>query len=309
MTKHRLWWLAALALPAGLAASQTNNPAGAQAAPWLLISNNSRQAAMGDVWVATADDADGLGEAPAALARAQGQELDAGQNEWLQGVGVSHLAYAAGLVQGGALGLGVNYVNVGSVDRYTVSGGALVADGSANPSAYDLDLGWGQDVGMGLGLGVDVKSVTEDLDGADASAVAFDASAQWDSAMGLKAGVAAQNVGSQLGGADLPDRVVAGLAYAFGAEANAPDPYALAVDVDMPSNGDVSVGVGGEAWLNQVLALRLGYHSNDAGTNDLAVSGITAGLGVKASWLEIDYAYRAQGDLGMANQFSVKTKF
>jgi hypothetical protein len=306
MTKPSLCWLAALALPGGLLASQTNNPSAAQAAPWLLISDNSRQAAMGDVFVATANDADALGEAPAALAQVPGQQLDAGQNLWLQGVGISHLAYAANLVGGGALGLGINYVNVGSVDSYLVSNGTLVANGTLNPSAYDLDLGWGQSIGLGLDLGVDVKSVSEDLGGAGASAVAVDASAQWDSGLGLKLGLAAQNVGSQLGGADLPDTVVAGLAYGFGGSAS---PYLLALDVDMPSEGDVSVGLGAEAWINPVLALRLGYHSNDTATNDMAVSGLTAGMGLKASWMEIDYAYRAEGDLGDANQFSVKTNF
>ena len=137
--------------------------------------------------------------------------------------------------------------------------------------------------------------------------MAGDLGAQWDSAMGFKVGVSAQNLGGQLAGADLPMAVAAGAAYAFGGTGG--KDYTLALDADMPSHGDVTVGVGGEAWINPALALRVGYHSNDVATNDLAVSGLTAGLGIKAGWLNVDYAYRALGDLGQAHQFSLLTEF
>jgi hypothetical protein len=305
MKNASLLCCAVLAWPLGLAATQTNDAAGSQAAPWLTLSNNSRQSAMGDVVAAVADDVNGVGEAPAALAQVQGQQVAAGENLWLQNVNLAHFAYGASLFDGGAFGVAVNYQDFGTIDLYSVNGGALVSNGTTHPEAYDVDLGWGQKLGWGLSAGVDAKTISQNLDGDASNTVGFDASAAWDSGVGLKLGVAGQNFGPQLAGSDLPTNFAIGAAYGFGL----PNPYTIAVDVDAPTQGDVTVAVGAETWIQSLLALRVGYHSNNVGTTDLSVSGLTAGLGLKVAWLNVDYAYRADGDLGMANEFSVKADF
>jgi len=301
MKNATLLCCALLALPMALAADAS----GSQAAPWLLISNNGRQSALGDVVAATAGDANALGEAPSGLAEVQGQQLAAGENFWLQGANLTHLAWADSLVTGGALGVAVNYQDFGSIDLYNESNGALVSNGSTRPDAWDIDLGWGQKFG-GLCVGADAKVLNQSLDGDNASGVGFDVSGSWDFGMGLRLGVAGQNLGPQFDGSDLPTVFAGGLAYGFGPDAAS---TTLAVDVDAPALGTATVGVGVEEWVKSVLALRLGYRSNNVGTSDLGVSGLTAGVGLKASWLRLDYAWRAEGDLGMANQISVLTSF
>jgi hypothetical protein len=301
-------WLAPLLLPGALAATQTDYSAGSQAAPWLGLPMNARAAAMADVQAAIPQEADSLGKNPAGLAQLQNQELSASQNLWVQGSSVSHFAYGMSAMPNAALAVGINYENFGSIDKYTVSSAGLESAGSTNPSAYDLDLGWGQDIVAGLAAGLDLKYVNQNLDSAVSSTEAVDLGLQWMSPFDVKFGGAAQNLGGQLGGANLPANFVLGAATDFGT-AGTDQSFLLGLDANIPSQGLVSVGLGAEYWMKSTLALRLGYASNNVATNDLAVSGLSAGLGLKSTWMQVDYAFSALGDLGTGNQFSLLTRF
>ncbi|MCK4418849.1 hypothetical protein KAV79_03495, partial [Candidatus Aerophobetes bacterium] len=78
----------------------------------------------------------------------------------------------------------------------------------------------------------------------------------------------------------------------------------LAIDIAKPQDNQVYYCLGAEWSLRNVLALRVGYKTNQ----DIG-NGITAGIGLKMGKTSIDYAYVPYGDLGNTHRISLGIKF
>ncbi len=110
-------------------------------------------------------------------------------------------------------------------------------------------------------------------------------------------GVVAQNVGGRLGSDPLP------LTFKIGA-ASKLKTLTLAMDVVKPQDNEIYYCLGAEWWLRNVLALRIGYKTNQ----DIG-EGITAGIGYRFERIWLDYAYVPYGDLGDTHRISLGMKF
>jgi hypothetical protein len=295
-----------LALAVPLSADQTNFAAGSQAAPWLKLSNNARSAAMGDAGVAVADDVNASGENPAGLSQLGGQELSFMHHAYILDSSVEHLAYGLSAMPGLGLAASIDYMNFGSVDKYSIdASNNLTADGSFNPSGYHLDLGAGYAFGS-LSAGLNAKMISEALDGStSSSAFAADLGVLWKDASGLSLGATLEDLGSQLDGANLPSGLRAGGAYKMGLGAGSAVTVALDADVPSADSSASTVGGGIEYAAKDLYALRAGY---EVVGNDGA-GGLTLGAGLSYKILQLDYAYSAVGVLGNSNQLSALLKF
>jgi len=110
-------------------------------------------------------------------------------------------------------------------------------------------------------------------------------------------GVVAQNIGSKLGSDPLPLTFKVGAASKLRA-------LTLAVDLTKPQDNEIYYCLGAEWWLRNVLALRVGYKTNQ----DIG-QGLTAGIGYKFGRICLDYAYVPYGDLGDTHRISLGMKF
>ncbi len=298
-----------LAAPA-LVFAQSNTGLANVSAPWLQMPDNPRSAAMAGAAVAMAGDVNGIQSNPAGLSGLKGQQASFMHNAWFQGIADEHVAYGAGLPGTGAgLGASFDYVNFGSVDRYVLnSSGGISPAGSFDPSAYHLDLAYAQDFGQ-LAAGLSVKMLGQNLDTDRSNGFGADLGGQWRTSLdGLSFGAALQNLGSQLDGSNLPLNWSLGTAWAT--PAGPGNRLTLAAEADLPAAdlGSSSFGLGGEFWLHDLLAARLGYKFADTGTLT-GLTGLTAGLGLKAGFAEVDYALVTEGDLGDSSLFSLLVSF
>src|SRR5882724_3190938 len=175
MRMKTAFFLLVNALAALAAAAQQDFGAGAQAAPWLTLTNNARSSAQGGAGVALADDVNAASVNPAGLSQLKGQELGLMHHSYVLDVAIEHLAY--GLKAGQDLGIAASfdYLNFGSIPKYSIDpiSNQLVSNGTLNPSAYHGDLGAGYAMGA-FSVGANLKMVSETLVSSSSSAFAAD---------------------------------------------------------------------------------------------------------------------------------------
>lgn len=292
-------------------AEQTNYDIGKVGAAGLKIPLGPRPAAMGEAFVALADDLNSTAWNPAGLAQMNNYQIGFMHNIYLQDTSQEYLAYAQNLFSNAGFGAYVTYFNYGKIPKYIEEASQPREAGDFTPADLTVSAGYGQQLLPGASLGVAVKFFSQNIDTENYSAFAVDIGGLVDPGVqGLQFGLAVQNLGTQIAEANLPMNAKVGAAYLLPLQVGPKDAWRLLADVNLPF-GDTkytSVNVGTEYAYNQLLALRLGYKIKDTG--DLGgVIGLTAGVGAKFSILSLDYALLPFGDLGLTHQIMIAANF
>ncbi|MCK5242550.1 PorV/PorQ family protein [bacterium] len=301
-------------------ADQTNFDIGKVGGSELKIGLGPRPVAMGEAFVAKADDANATYWNPAGLGQIQGYHASFMHNIYLEDTSLEYLAYAQNLFEGAGIGANLMILNFGSMDKVDIdSSGLPVIVSEFTPMVFSFAVGYGQFVMPFLSVGGSVKFISQNIDTESYSAVALDIGAifqlkaKGDNA--FQAGLAIQNLGSSLGEASLPMNAKAGLAYSVPFKITEKDTWNILLDINLPF-GDVnytSANIGTEYCYNDLIAVRGGYKIKDTG--DLSgMAGLTAGLGVKVPVgqsiaMHIDYALLSFGDLGLTHQIALTAVF
>ncbi|HAH05085.1 MAG TPA: hypothetical protein DCM05_00945 [Elusimicrobia bacterium] len=289
--------LTALLLGARLAHAS----AGEEPFSFLFIDAGARAAAMGGAYTALARDSNALLYNPAGLSRIEKDEATFMHNEHFAGVAQEYAAFALKNGIGGNL----NYVNLGSMPRTTISN----PGGAGDFSAWDLALsgGYGRRLSEALGAGAGLKLIREAIDDESATGVALDMGALYSvqDYPGLDLGLAVQNLGPsvrfQSESETLPVHFRTGAAYSFTAYVQ---PSALAVDFSKELSEEAAVALGAETVAAKALALRLGFNTRNA-----AGYGVSVGLGWVLRDFSLDYVFIPYGELGDAHRFSLTCRW
>lgn len=289
--------LLSLAAPAAFAAGQ--NGAAAGVSHWLgVLNSGARSTGMAGALAADTGSLDSLGSNPAGLANLRLAQASFTHNLLILDSSSDHLALGYSPMDSAGLALGLDYVNFGSVDLYSIDANGLPRpEGQAQPSAYSANLNWGQALGLGLDLGLGAKWISQTLNGQAASTVAGDAGLRWGTPIqGLGIGLSLLNFGGQLFGANLPTETRLGAAYDL-------EHFDLALDVSwVPADQSGPIAVAGaEIKPFDFLAIRGGYRQGGADS----ASGPAVGLGLSFGWGRLDYAYNMVGAFARTQQFSL----
>jgi hypothetical protein len=292
-------------------AEQTNYNIGKVGGSEFKLGLGARPVAMGEAFVALADDLNSTAWNPAGLSQVQGINAGFMHNLYLQDTSLEYLAYAQNLFAGAGIGVNVTYLNYGSLDKYDEVNGLPVSAGTFTPTVFTGSVGYGQRLLKELAVGATVKFISQTIDTEHYTAVAVDLGGLYKTAItGLQLGLAVQNLGSRLAGADLPQNLKVGGAYVLPVKFAVNDTWNTVLDVNVPFGDTTYTGVnlGTEYWYNQVVAARVGYQVKNTG--DLGgVAGLTAGAGVKLAMFQVDYALVSFGDLGLTHQLAVAVGF
>lgn len=291
------------AVLAVVAATGSQGRGNTTAANFLELGVGARTAAMGDANTAWANDAYGLHYNPAGMARNSRQEVAAFYNAYVQDLSHTYFAYLHPLAIG-TLGVSLTYMDLGSIDRTTISSaGAVVGRATAGSTAFGVT--YARPVARAVDLGVTLKILNERLDNFSASAGAVDLGVIWrPPVQGLTFGASLTNLGSSL--KFVREREPLPLTLKLGAGYLVPSGrWGLTSDLIVTRSRDFAGKIGGEFWiLPEALALRAGFNSTiEAG------SGFTIGAGFRWDDLRLDYAYVPTGDLGRQHQMSLAYAF
>jgi hypothetical protein len=286
-------------------ASFSKDDAGTAAAQFLKLGVGARPAALGEAYAAVADGAAATYWNPAGLAQVTRRDASFMHAVWFESIAYDWFAYAQPVRDWGVFGIGIQYLNYGSIDGTDASGNET---GSFSPSDTGVTVSWGRTL-SGVALGASVKYLSSRIT-ETATTVAADFGGMCRLMDGrLSLGAAVQNIGAGLKYVDdespLPLNIKIGGAYALR------ENWLAVLDVNAAADNEPVYGAGTEYRYpigeRMQAAGRLGFSTRARDTGGL--NGVSAGLGFTYRDYTIDYAFVPYGDLGDTHRISLGVKF
>ena len=260
--------------------------AGSKGLSFLKIGLGARAGALGEAYVALANDATAPLWNPAGLNHADGSDVLFVHNQWFQDIRSEFVGTALNFGKDG-FGFGFLMNTVGEIENRAPETGQLVG----TFSAYDVAFvgAYARRIRDRLSLGLTLKFLYEKMHVYSTSGFALDLglrASPWIENLSL--GAAVQNIGKMGALRDedipLPFTVKAGLAYTV--EAHPFDGHLLlTADVNKASDYGTTFHTGLEYSLNRRIALRGGHQW---GRDERSFS---AGIGLAFNMYRLDYAY------------------
>lgn len=284
---------------------------GGATANFLKLLSAPRGVAMGQAQCAIAEDVSSPLWNPAGLARIKSHEILLMHHDIVAGISGQYIGYAHPPSKTGMVtGAGLYYLSFGKMQSYDAVGirhdeiGAWSGVGTVSFAGPFLS--------KNSQAGVTIKYLYESLDRAVLKAMAGDAGIIFDAGKWLKlnpwkdlrVGFAVQNMGSNAKFRDKHAVLPSSVKIGIGAKLPVYDTHLnLAADITVPNDRNPYTGIGAEYNVEEILSIRAGWRSND----DLS-NGLSAGIGLKANFMNFDYAYVNWGDLGASHRFAITAK-
>ncbi|MGQ9853263.1 MAG: PorV/PorQ family protein [Candidatus Oleimicrobiaceae bacterium] len=312
---------------------------GTTCAQFLKIGVGARATAMGEAFVATANDVNAIYWNPAGLTQLRGNQATFMHVEWLADISYDFAALAVPLGSAGTVGLFVTSLAVPDDKVRTV----FEPEGTGELfGANDLALGvsYARSLTDRFAIGFNGKFIRQNIWSMSSSAVALDIGTFFRSKYrDLKIGVCMANFGTKArmeGRANLlyvdPDRTIEGnndqiraalevnrwdlplslkIGISFDLLRTGSNRLTLAADAVHPNDNFEYLNAGFEYALRELVFLRGGYRG--AGMDELE-GGLTVGGGVRwtfggAASVALDYAYADFGRLTGVHRYSIVVGF
>jgi hypothetical protein len=296
--------MGALTIVLALVAIDPN--AGTAGFDFLRLTPTAREAAMGGASVASAQSPMGFWFSPARLSSQEAPRVHVGYLNYVAGIHIGSLAYGQPVGTDKGVGLGLVYLNSGTMKRTDENGTEL---GTFGVSYADVNLSGAMNFGSSLAVGAALQGLYGSIDTFFSMGLAANVGATYRMPVnGLVAGLVARNIGYQLkpfqsGRDPMPLDFSVGIGYQ-------PNPsLALALDLHKPIDNRFDVRAGIEGWVGDLLVLRAGYNSNgvdlkSGGGADI-LAGVSTGLGVRYHGYQLDYCFIPMVELGVAHRISL----
>jgi len=280
--------------------------AGTAGFDFLHVAPTAREAALGSAAAGFADGAMAFWYSPAHVAGPDGARAHLGYLNYVAGIHTGSAAYAQSIGPGRGAGIGVVYLNSGSMKRTDEQGrelgtfGVSYADVNASAATQLLD---------GLTAGLGLRGLYGSIDTFFALGLGANLGVTYQLPVtGLSAGFAATNLGAQLKPfRDQRDPLPADFALGLAWQPNSA--LHLAFDLHKPLANRLNFRAGIEGWVADLLVLRAGYNSLGpdymAGTGEDILAGFATGLGLRWQGYQLDYTFVPMLKLGLAHRISL----
>jgi hypothetical protein len=310
------------AAPAQLLPSLGGQRAGTATLQFLKIGVGARSAAMGEAFIAVANDGAALFWNPAGLMEFERNEVLFSHLEWLVGVQHEFFGYVHHLGKQHAVGVSLVSLHTAEMEETT----EYQPFGSGRYFSYgDLALGltYSRRMTDKFSFGLTVKYIEETLAELKTRGALLDIGTYYYTGFGSsRFGVSVSNFGGQFtpkGSFTRRDGVTVNAfqsftpptIFRFGLATevinNEQNKLTLAAQLNHPNDNSENLNFGGEMWWRQMVALRAGYKLN------IDEQSYTLGGGLNLRYrpfgLRLDYAFSDFGRLGSANHFSMAFTF
>lgn len=275
---------------------------GTTALPFLKIGVGAKPVALGESYVAVADDSNAVYWNPAGLGFQTIAQVNFSHLSSWQDTNYEFLSMAMPVWKKGNIGFSLAYFSHG-----TIAGWDEYGNSTKEFSAGDILAGIsvGQKLSNKFGIGTTLKLINSWISDYSAAALACDVGSLWKLSNSFSAGLNVQNIGFNKlrfnnEGDSLPLNFKIGIAYKHG------DSLLFPVDLNIPANSPVNFGIGGEYTIKSSFdfSLRTGYKTSSL----LRTDWFTAGIGIGYSSYNLDYVFIPAGELGFTHRVSLSIK-
>ncbi|HTY13052.1 MAG TPA: PorV/PorQ family protein [Candidatus Omnitrophota bacterium] len=290
------------------AAFAANDNTGTSPGNFLKLGGGTRPAAMGNAFVALADDINAIYWNPAGLTQLGAFAFSSMYAALPADMSYSNISLGTSIPRTSmSSGLSIDYVNAGQIAETTLD--QPYGTGKYfTPSLFALTCPLAYRIGP-LSMGFNVKMIGDMIGTSDALGYGIDAGMLWKINDQFSIGACgrdltgASDVIPAKGETAAPAQGHDGLApdYTFGAAYRLPF-LALCLDYDMPSDDQAFFCLGAEYNFRDFFFGRIGFSTR---SEEMAGNNFGAGVGLKLGILKIDYAYVPDGDLGVTRRISI----
>jgi hypothetical protein len=313
---------------------------GTSMAQFLKLGVSGRGTALGDAYVAMANDVSALVWNPAGIQQIGRRSFGISHTQLFAGITLNFAGITLPVDNVNSIGLGIVHLNSGDIEQTTIEQPEGTGD-TYNTSDLMVGLSYARRLTDRVLLGVTVKYIEEKLYHEKASTFAFDVGSQFDTGVyGMKLGVAFQNFGGkmQLDGSDLDvtyqdqltgfeqtagsrlatDEWPIPLVYRMGVMMDFVGPrsqlinssvnrFTLAFEANDPADHFLRYNFGAEYEWKGMFALRGGYKMNYDEANYTLGAGFKVNMG--GTLVQLDYSYNDYGLLDFVHQYSFMFAF
>lgn len=298
---------------------------GTSAATFLQLGFGARPLALGEAYVAMADDASAMHYNPAGLALpprvvSQGEqrrfEMMASHALHVQDIRLSQMGILAR-----PWGVSLTHLQLGGIERRTSE--TAQPDSLFGASDMVFGVSYGKTFGL-WGTGATLKTVRQSIGNKSASAWAVDLGVlRRFKSFPISFGASIVNIGQEVTfieeGFALPTTVRVGVTYGMSKHF----PHAFSLQIEKPRDGSMNLRLGMEYLGFGPFAMRLGYRTvtgvqrsaaigSQLGTDAPGLSefyGMFLGTGFRTKFGNMDYTLLPYGELGNAHRLSFSIQF
>jgi long-subunit fatty acid transport protein len=283
---------------------------------FLRLDGSARAGALGGSFVSNNDDADVIFYNPAGLDLLEGNPASFSFVKHLMDINLASLAYSTNFEDIGRFGAAIKYINYGSFDEADDFGNRT---GTFSAGELAFVVGYANQLDDNFYYGANAKFIYSGIADRSSTAMALDLGLHYSIPdQNWNFGFAVLNLGGQLSKyynttENLPLDITIGFSKRL---ENLP----LRLSVDFHKLNEKrddfvqkfkAFTVGAEFTLSKVMRLRFGYNNErrsefKIGTT-AGIAGFNAGLGVKISDYQFDYAYSSLGLVGGLHRIGIST--
>lgn len=260
---------------------------GTTAFPFLKVAVDARNVGMGEVGAAFTNDANAMYWNVAGLADVKNISVATTYNKWFLNSTQGYIG-AAKAMPFGTLGVAINYLYVGNIQGYDVSG-TETQKFNYNNMAYTL--GYAKKINK-LSAGLSMKFINHKLKDFSESGYAVDIGALYKGIIrNVNLGLVIQNLGPKVNNTALPLNIRFGISGLLLKMEN----LLWAIDLNMPSDNIPNIHLGAQYSLGNIMEFRAGFRSNreDLGT----LAGLALGFGANFENYSLDISYSPYTDI------------
>jgi len=292
--------------------------AGISTAQFLKIGIGGRATAMGDAFIAVADDASALYWNPAGLAQTDENQIIFSHNQWVADIQHQFAGISYHLSDNDVLGL--SFLTLHTEDMEVTT--EVMPFGTGKYFSYGdiaISLTYSRKMTDNFSFGATVRYLEETLAELKMRGVVIDLGTfYWTGLGSTRFAVAITNFGNELA----PDGEVVlygnrpksdwqsfspptmfRLGFAFEPYEDTEHKVTTSIQLNHPNDNSENVSLGAEYGWRKLFYLRAGYKFNVEGQNYTFGAGIKAALGIAD--VKFDYAYANFTKLGSAHRFSL----
>lgn len=271
--------------------------------PLEILGHSPRASAMGNAFTAAENDASCLFYNPAGLGHLSDTQVSFIHQSWIADISQETLLAALPMSKSDTFGLGVNYLNFGTLDGYDSTG---TYTSPLNPFRGSLTFGWGSSLTSRFSMGLAARGLFQSL---TAGASNFSASLQTGILVRI---LPSLRIGASYAFLDTdpsPELDVLTLGAAGSFPVFSKDPLLIMADYILPLYAVSKIQMGVEQLFLNLIRARLGYQWEIDDNQISGFRGLTAGLGFGLENFDLDYSYTPDGDLGDSQMIGLTYHF